>query len=188
MSKSSEAVRKWRRTTKSRMVKAMGGKCAECFYNKCEDSLEFHHLDPLKKDFSLGAARGSPVSWGRLVAELRKCVMLCANCHRELHADLLAVNTDWFSFDEAYATYTRPVLEKTTVCPVCDKQKDDHLVTCSRGCASKLRGKVNWLAIDLLSLLKTKTITQIAAEMGCSCAAVSKRRAKLLSETVNARN
>jgi hypothetical protein len=54
MSSSSEAVKTWRNKTKTRMVEAMGGKCAECGYNRCNDALEFHHIDPNGKDFTLG--------------------------------------------------------------------------------------------------------------------------------------
>jgi hypothetical protein len=46
---------------------------------------EFHHLSADEKDFGLSES-GIPHRWATVVAELAKCVMLCANCHREVHA------------------------------------------------------------------------------------------------------
>jgi hypothetical protein len=45
--------------------------------------LEFHHVDPSKKDFQVGGM----ATWGRkrLLKEIDKCVVLCANCHRKEH-------------------------------------------------------------------------------------------------------
>lgn len=62
-----------------------GGKCAICGYNRCLLALEFHHLDPLEKDFSISSRM---TSWKAIVKELDKCVLLCANCHREVHDGL----------------------------------------------------------------------------------------------------
>jgi hypothetical protein len=45
--------------------------------------LEFHHLDPNEKDFSIG---GKSWSLERLKKEVDKCILICANCHRELHS------------------------------------------------------------------------------------------------------
>jgi len=59
-------------------------KCSRCGYDKCGAALDFHHLDPSKKDFTI-ASRVS-VAKETLLIELAKCVILCRNCHSELHA------------------------------------------------------------------------------------------------------
>ena len=66
-----------------------GGKCNRCGYNRCIEALEFHHENPSQKDFNI-SSKGYTRSWERVQKELDKCVMLCANCHRELHAKLAA--------------------------------------------------------------------------------------------------
>lgn len=68
-------------------VKLKGGKCEKCGYNKCIDALDFHHLDPLKKEIQISATR---LSQSKLNEELNKCVLLCSNCHREAHAKPLS--------------------------------------------------------------------------------------------------
>ena len=55
-----------------------------CGYNKCVASLDFHHEDPTKKEYGI-SSNGSTISWEKLKIELDKCILLCANCHRELH-------------------------------------------------------------------------------------------------------
>ena len=76
------------RKFKAKVVEYMGGKCKKCGYNKCNAALQFHHLDPTQKDFQISKLRHT--SWDknekRIKAELDKCVMLCANCHCEVHA------------------------------------------------------------------------------------------------------
>lgn len=62
----------------------LGGKCEHCGYSKCIAALEFHHTDPTKKDFSI-AATGSTRAWKKIEIELKKCKLLCSNCHREQH-------------------------------------------------------------------------------------------------------
>lgn len=59
--------------------------CAKCGYDKCPDALEFHHKNPESKDSAIANMVIDRVGWGRLKAELEKCIVLCANCHRELH-------------------------------------------------------------------------------------------------------
>jgi hypothetical protein len=61
-----------------------GGKCSKCGYDKCMDALQFHHLDPSKKEFSLGQKRQFTLSVLR--KELEKCILVCANCHAEIHS------------------------------------------------------------------------------------------------------
>ena len=81
----SKNVTKWRRETKLKAVEYKGGQCHICGYNQCIEALEFHHRDPNEKDFHL-AQSGNCRSWGAIKLELDKCVLLCANCHREIHA------------------------------------------------------------------------------------------------------
>ena len=90
-----KAVQKRRKELRKKAVKFKGGKCEVCGYSKCPDALEFHHLESSRKDFGL-AAKGYTRSWDKIRKEIEKCILLCANCHREVHAGLAAfpVNRD----------------------------------------------------------------------------------------------
>lgn len=81
-----EAVKKRRKKIKEMAIEYKGGKCQLCGYDKCKDALEFHHLDPKEKDFGI-SSNGLTRAWTKVQEELDKCVMLCANCHRETHAN-----------------------------------------------------------------------------------------------------
>lgn len=72
------------RTQKQKAVSYLGGKCSKCGYDKCLSALEFHHLDPKTKDINPSQLMRF-VSFDKLKSELDKCVLLCANCHREEH-------------------------------------------------------------------------------------------------------
>ncbi|AHB40681.1 TPA: hypothetical protein DHW62_02145 [candidate division WWE3 bacterium] len=78
------AVSKRRRKLKMLAVEYLGNKCNLCGYNKCFAALEFHHKDGQKKDFGL-ASRGLTRSWETIKRELEKCVLVCSNCHKEIH-------------------------------------------------------------------------------------------------------
>ena len=62
-----------------------GGKCERCGYDNYLGGLDFHHTDPDKKDFTIG---NRDFKLKDCIEESKKCVLLCANCHRELHAGL----------------------------------------------------------------------------------------------------
>ena len=73
-----------RRKLKDMAIDYKGGKCEKCGYNKCNGALEFHHLNPEEKDFSISSA-GTTRSFERIKKEIDKCILVCANCHREIH-------------------------------------------------------------------------------------------------------
>ena len=79
-----DAVAKRRRKLKEELVKYKGGKCEECGYKKCIAALEFHHKDHTQKDFSVSST-GSTMSLDRLKKEVDKCLLVCSNCHKEIH-------------------------------------------------------------------------------------------------------
>jgi hypothetical protein len=65
----------------------LGGKCCFCAYDRCFAALDFHHVDESKKNFTI--RDGVTRSWFRVQQELENCILVCANCHREIHAGLL---------------------------------------------------------------------------------------------------
>ncbi len=83
------AVHKRRRKVRQMAVAYKGGHCQRCGYDRCIDALEFHHSDSSKKDFSI-SEKGYTRSWDKVKEELDKCTLLCANCHREVHAQVAA--------------------------------------------------------------------------------------------------
>jgi len=72
-----------RRLVKQKAVDYLGGCCSKCGYNKCIGALDFHHVNPSEKNpfYSLFKT----IFNERLKKELDKCILLCSNCHRELH-------------------------------------------------------------------------------------------------------
>lgn len=74
------------------LVDYLGGKCIICGYNKCIAALDFHHLDPAEKEFILSRSWQKKKMTESTKMELDKCVILCANCHREAHYDSCTLN------------------------------------------------------------------------------------------------
>jgi len=79
-----QAVDRRRKKIRQLALEYKGGKCSICGYNKCFKALEFHHLESDQKDFGI-SAKGYTRSWKAIKEELNKCILLCANCHREVH-------------------------------------------------------------------------------------------------------
>lgn len=75
-------------------------KCVMCGYDKCKAALDFHHLDPTQKDFSIRGTqtrKGSDIE--KLKLEIAKCILVCSNCHREIHDDIRQIHKE-FELDE----------------------------------------------------------------------------------------
>ena len=84
------AVAKRRRKIKELSVAYKGGKCQLCGYEKYQGALDLHHIDASKKEFGIGD-KGYTRSWKRVKEELDKCVLVCANCHREVEAGIISL-------------------------------------------------------------------------------------------------
>ena len=81
------AVAKRRKKIKAMAIQYKGGKCQVCGYNRYQGALELHHLNKDEKSFGIGD-KGYTRSWEKVKAELDKCILLCANCHREVGAGI----------------------------------------------------------------------------------------------------
>ena len=85
-----ERVSRRRRNVKRILVEEAGGKCLICGYDRCQQVLQFHHLDRSTKEFHLGDT-GVTRSLAKARSEAQKCVLLCANSHAEVEAGIAAV-------------------------------------------------------------------------------------------------
>ncbi len=83
-----KAVAKRRKKVKAMAIEYKGGKCQSCGYYRYQGALELHHINPRDKDFGIGD-KGYTRAWEKVKKELDKCVLLCANCHREVAAGII---------------------------------------------------------------------------------------------------
>ena len=73
------------RFRKLELVRRFRGSCKNCGYSKNYAALEFHHVDSGIKSFQLDLRSLSNRRWSVIVEEAKKCILLCSNCHAELH-------------------------------------------------------------------------------------------------------
>lgn len=88
-----------RKDLKIELIKKAGGKCFLCGYDRSWAVLQFHHREPGEKALGVSAllsryylakdGDGKERSLALLDAEIKKCSLLCANCHPE------ATHPDW---------------------------------------------------------------------------------------------
>jgi hypothetical protein len=181
----SDSVKRWRKACKERIITAMGGSCCICGYNKCQSSLALHHLNPNEKDFGLGSIRANPKNWSAIVVELRKCILVCHNCHYEIHEGIVSVTDNVNRFDETFEDYKQMQKDLAlrnmvlTPCPVCGELKPENLINCSLSCAGKARRKINWEDIDLVKELENQSVVALAEKLNCSDGAIHKRMRKI---------
>jgi len=80
--------RKRRHTISLKIKSEYGAKCASCGYDKCIQALEFDHIYPEDKEFTISKKRDQMAP---ALKEAAKCILLCCRCHRERHAGLLDI-------------------------------------------------------------------------------------------------
>ena len=76
-----------RRRNKIAALDYKQGKCQICGYDKCVRALEFHHVNPEEKKFTI--SQGLEKHWPTLKREVDKCILVCKNCHTEAHSGLV---------------------------------------------------------------------------------------------------
>lgn len=80
-----------RRILKKKMVEERNGECFHCKIVSHPSVYDFHHINPSEKSFSFGD-KASTIRWDLIKKEMEKCVMLCSNCHRLLHAGVITLD------------------------------------------------------------------------------------------------
>lgn len=176
----------WRKQIKHRGVIALGGKCQICggiFEDCCYD---FHHIIPETKSFTIaGGNINGAKAWLRIRDELKKCTLLCANCHRLLHGGFVQLNSlispfndDYYEWDlcqaKAVNTDTGKPIPVRTICPICGGTKASNAHECAKCTpAQKRHFEVN--RDELKEMIYTLPFTQIGKNFGVSDNAIRKR-------------
>lgn len=86
---SNEAARKRNRDL-VREIKMKRG-CCNCNFNQHWSALDFHHIDRNTKDKAVAVLSRSSCSVARILREIAKCVVACANCHRLHEAGVISL-------------------------------------------------------------------------------------------------
>lgn len=76
---------------KRALVEASGGGCVRCGYRRNLAALAWHHCEPSRKRFQLDLRNISNRSADEIRSEVEKCILVCANCHAEIHSPQLAL-------------------------------------------------------------------------------------------------
>lgn len=151
---------------KKKAVELLGGKCCMCGYNKLCAALDFHHVDPTQKRYEWDKLRLR--KWKDVIEELKKCILVCRNCHAEIH---------WKETEDSKNgnnLLNLKALKSTGKCLVC--QEDVYGTTyCSVECSSIRRRKtVRPTLKNLKELIESKSYCAIGREYGVSDNAVRK--------------
>ena len=177
MSKGYEYVKNSRHNLKRRLLYVMGDKCCICGYNNCSSALEFHHIDPTQKDFSISS--NANIAFESAILEIKKTILVCANCHREIHEGLIENIGQYQSFDELkYKEIQKELLDLRTktiyYCKDCGKIISTKAERCPE-CANINSRKVERpTREELKQLIKEKPFTQIANLYGVTDNAIRK--------------
>lgn len=128
---------------KSELVKLLGGKCSICGYNKNYAALEFHHVNPGDKNFQLDSRHLSNTSKELLLEEVKKCILVCSNCHKEVHHPDLekqVVDEKLEMLDHGIRSVYKK--KKMSKCPVCGNEFEQSKgkIYCSNECRIKDKG------------------------------------------------
>ena len=154
---------------KRKAVEIMGGECCKCGYKKNLAALHFHHVDPSKKDVSWVKLRSR--SWDKVLKELKKCILVCANCHAEMHAPEL--NTIMEDQGKSNLTLVQGP-KHTGKCPVCESDVFGTTY-CSQACSSLSRRKAKRPTKDeLKKLMKENSWCSLGRKYNVSDNAVRK--------------
>lgn len=168
-------VKNARERIKARMIYVMGDKCQCCGYSRCPSALELHHIDPTQKEFTFSANTNR--GWATLIPEMKKCVLVCANCHREIEAGLL--NSPSSSFNEERANEITQLVEdlkthKKNYCQKCGQEIWAGSTYCTE-CAHELQRVVERPDRETLkNLIRIKPFTQIGQDFSVTDNAIKK--------------
>lgn len=180
MSKST-TVSEFRRRRKNNLVKVSGEKCNLCGYNITNSALEFHHIDANTKLYGV-ASNGTCHDLESDLAEIKKCILVCANCHREIHDGNYTPEELWIKqkYNEKIAEQLREekiqTMSKTHhFCKDCNKEIQNIGVTgMCEDCYKKSQRAGRPSRDELKKMIRTLPFTKIGESFGVTDNAIRK--------------
>ena len=100
-SKNSEYVTNSIKRRRTNLKKVFHSKCCLCGFNAIPEALEFHHVNPAEKSFGISSSNAVTKSLNSQLEEMKKCILVCANCHRGIHSGVLQVPENYKDFYDA---------------------------------------------------------------------------------------
>lgn len=161
-----------RQKRKQELVYIMGGKCSLCGYDKCIAALEFHHVDKSQKERQLSS--GNCYSWEEDVKEVKKCALVCSNCHKEIEFFKLNVET---TFDEEkYKEITDQKERENTIncCKKCGVEIDRQAHYCTECWYILSRKTERPSREELKNLIRHNSLVSIARMFDVSDSSIQK--------------
>lgn len=76
---------------KKDLISVFGGECCICHFNAYPQALDFHHVNPNEKEFGITDSGAVTKALEKQLEEMKKCVLVCSNCHRGIHAGLVQI-------------------------------------------------------------------------------------------------
>ena len=178
---SSQATSDFRRNRKLNLIKVCGNQCNLCGYNKVVGALEFHHINPEEKSYAL-ASMGTCHQLETDLQEIQKCILVCANCHREIHENLYTkeelINKKIYLEDIAQQLINdrnSKLEEKHFYCPSCGKEISRGAKYCNE--CSRKKNRIVQERPDrkeLKQLIRNFTFTELGRKYGVSDNSVRK--------------
>ena len=160
---------------KENLIKVFDSKCCICGFDKWQSALEFHHVNPEEKDFSL-TTNSTTKAIEKQLAEMKKCILVCSNCHRGIHSNILTVPENWKDFynDDIAQQLIEDTQAKKYYCITCGKEKSKNGIYCAE-CAKKFQRKTDRPDRETLKyLIRNKPFKQIGLDYNVSDNAVRK--------------
>ena len=178
-SKNSQNVINFVKRRKSNLIKVFHSKCCICGFDKFQEALEFHHVNPEEKSFGLTTQTTTKALSAQL-EEMKKCVLVCANCHRGIHNGYLEIPQNWQElYDNEIANQLLEELKqlregKKHYCQRCGTIISEKASYCTK-CARLISRKVDRPSREeLKELIRKLPFTQIAEKYKVSDNAIRK--------------
>lgn len=163
---------------KLHLIDLRGGCCEKCGYNKNLSGFDFHHKDPSKKESQLDIRKLSNSAMEWILDEFDKCMVLCANCHREEHSPDLELNNVRLlveTLSEKINTVKTVNKPKCIDCNIDINYGHERCVPCN----NKNRRKVEWPDLEILQEeLNTNGVTWCSKKYGVARRTIKRWLAK----------
>lgn len=174
----SENVCNFVRNRKTNLISLFHSKCCICGFDKFQEALEFHHVNPEEKEIPLSANK--MVSLERQINEAKKCILVCSNCHKGIHAGYYQVPSNYQDlFDNEQAEYllqmNKEIKEgKKHYCQWCGKLLNSNTTYCL-DCSYIVQRKVERPDRETLKqLIRNQSFVAIGKQYGVSDNAIRK--------------